>query len=68
MCMLFGRIMGLSTEGVEPDPTGGNDPNSAVQRPYDCHLSTRALKELGIGVETEDFEGWWRREVRAFRK
>ncbi|KAF5663896.1 dtdp-4-dehydrorhamnose reductase [Fusarium heterosporum] len=64
---LFGEIMGLSLEGIKPN-TEGNDPNASVQRPYDCHLSTKALKDLGIDVSTCDFKGWWRREVRAFRK
>lgn len=67
ICQLFGEIMGLSTENIEAN-TQGNDPNAAVQRPYDCHLSTKALKDLGIDVSTQDFTGWWRREVRAFRK
>ncbi|RMJ19803.1 hypothetical protein CDV36_000529 [Fusarium kuroshium] len=64
---LFGEIMGLSTEGIKPN-TEGNDPNASVQRPYDCHLSTKALRDLGIDVSACDFKGWWRREVRAFRK
>lgn len=67
ICQLFGDIMGLSIDGIEPN-TQGNDPGAAVQRPYDCHLSTKALKDLGINVSTQDFTGWWRREVRAFRK
>lgn len=67
ICELFGDIMGLSIENIEPN-TQGNDPNSSVQRPYDCHLSTKALKDIGIDVWTQDFTGWWRREVRAFRK
>ncbi|KAI8659585.1 hypothetical protein LRP88_06154 [Fusarium phalaenopsidis] len=64
---LFGEIMGLSTEGIKPNAEG-NDPNASVQRPYDCHLSTKALRDLGIDVSACDFKGWWRREVRAFRK
>lgn len=67
ICQLFGEIMDLSIENIEPN-TQGNDPNSAVQRPYDCHLSTKALKDLDIDVSTQEFAGWWRREVRAFRK
>lgn len=63
----FGEIMGMPTTGIEPN-TEGNDPNASVQRPYDCHLSTKALKDLGIDVSTMDFTDWWRREVRAFRK
>lgn len=67
ICQRFGDIMGLSTAGIEPD-TQGNGPNAAVQRPYDCHLSTKGLQELGIDVSTINFTDWWRREVGAFRK
>ncbi|KAI5918562.1 hypothetical protein F4810DRAFT_568963 [Camillea tinctor] len=67
ICKLFGEIMGLSIAAIEPN-TEGNDPNAAVQRPYDCHLSTQELKDLGIDVSTQDFTGWWRWQVRAFRK
>ncbi|KAM0278663.1 hypothetical protein ACHAQH_005050 [Verticillium albo-atrum] len=62
----FADIMGLSMENIEAN-TEGNDPNASVQRPYDCHLSTKALQDLGIEVWTNDFVGWWRREVHAFR-
>ncbi|KAF3349120.1 hypothetical protein VD0002_g9437 [Verticillium dahliae] len=62
----FADIMGLSMDNVEPN-TEGNDPSASVQRPYDCHLSTKALQDLGIEVWTNDFVGWWRREVHAFR-
>ncbi|KAB5575519.1 RmlD substrate binding domain-containing protein [Coniochaeta sp. 2T2.1] len=67
ICQVFGEIMGLNIDRIVPN-TQGNDPNASVQRPYDCHLSTKALKSLGIDVSTQDFIGWWRREVRAFRK
>ncbi|KJZ75024.1 hypothetical protein HIM_05510 [Hirsutella minnesotensis 3608] len=67
ICLRFGEIMGLSTAGIEPN-TQGNDPNASVQRPYDCHLSTRTLEQLGIDVSTCDFVAWWRREVGAFRR
>lgn len=66
ICQLFGEIMGLPIDRIEPN-TEGNDPKASVQRPYDCHLSTRALRELGIDVSTQDFVGWWRRECGAFR-
>ncbi|CZR56359.1 related to methionine adenosyltransferase regulatory beta subunit [Phialocephala subalpina] len=66
ICELFAEIMGLPLDGIIPN-TEGNDPNAKVQRPYDCHLSTKALKDLGIEVATQDFKGWWRREARAFR-
>ena len=67
ICQAFGEIMGLPTDDIEPN-SAGNDPNASVQRPYDCHLSTKALKDLGIDVSTSNFRDWWRREVRAFRK
>lgn len=67
ICQLFSEIMGLNIDAIEPN-TQGNDPNASVQRPFDCHLSTKALKDIGIDVSTQDFTGWWRREVRAFRK
>ena len=67
MCQLFAEIMGLPLDGMIAN-TEGNDPNASVQRPYDCHLSSKALKDLGINVATMDFTGWWRREARAFRK
>ncbi|KAH6652176.1 hypothetical protein BKA67DRAFT_660938 [Truncatella angustata] len=67
ICQHFGEIMGLPISGIEAN-TEGNDPNASVQRPYDCHLSTKALKDLGIDVSTQDFIGWWRWSVRAFRK
>lgn len=67
ICQAFGKIMGLDISNIEAN-TQGNDPNAAVQRPYDCHLSTRALRDLGIDVSTCEFFEWWRREVRAFSK
>ncbi|KAK8035630.1 RmlD substrate binding domain-containing protein [Apiospora rasikravindrae] len=67
ICKVFADIMGLPITRIEAN-TEGNDPNAAVQRPYDCHLSTKALKDLGISVITQDFVGWWRWSVRAFRK
>ncbi|KAI0532836.1 methionine adenosyltransferase 2 subunit beta [Xylaria digitata] len=67
ICQVFGEIMGLPITAIKPN-TEGNDPTATVQRPYDCHLSTAALKQIGIDVSTQDFIGWWRWHVRAFRK
>ncbi|KAM4056256.1 rmlD substrate binding domain-containing protein [Hirsutella rhossiliensis] len=67
ICQRFGEVMGLSIASIEPN-TQGNDPNASAQRPYDCHLSTKELGQLGIDVSTCDFTAWWRREVGAFRK
>jgi S-adenosylmethionine synthetase len=67
MCQVFAEIMGLPLDGMVANKQG-NDPNAAVQRPYDTHLSTKALQELGIEVHTQDFVAWWRREARAVRR
>ncbi|TVY84314.1 Methionine adenosyltransferase 2 subunit beta, partial [Lachnellula suecica] len=61
ICELFAEIMGLPLDGMTAN-TEGNGTNASVQRPYDCHLSTKALKDIGIEVHTQDFKGWWRRE------
>jgi S-adenosylmethionine synthetase len=64
MCQLLAEILGLPIDGMEPDkPAEG----ASVQRPYDCHLDTSDLKDLGIDTSTIKFETWWRRELRAFR-
>ncbi|KAI9729664.1 MAG: hypothetical protein M1818_008417 [Claussenomyces sp. TS43310] len=67
ICQVFADIMGLSLANVKPN-TQGNDLNANLQRPYDCHLSTKALEGLGISVHCNDFRGWWRRECRAARR
>lgn len=58
ICHLFAEIMGLSLENIVADKTG-NDPNASVQRPFDTHLSSQALKDIGINVRTQDFKAWW---------
>lgn len=67
MCELFAEILGLGLGKMEKD-TKGNEGNTGVQRPFDCHLSTKALKDLGIAVHTQDFKGWWRWELNAVRR
>lgn len=58
ICELLAEIMGLSLEKMQANKEG-NDPSAKVQRPYDCHLSTKALKDLGVNVSTQDFRAWW---------
>jgi S-adenosylmethionine synthetase len=67
MCQVFAEIMGLPITAIQPN-TEGNDPNAEVQRPYDCHLSTAALKKLGIDVSTQDFIGWWRQHLHVAKR
>lgn len=60
ICETFAEILGLPLSGMERVKQGdGGTPGQGVQRPYDTHLSTKALKELGISVETQDFVSWW---------
>ncbi|KAF2462750.1 NAD(P)-binding protein [Lindgomyces ingoldianus] len=66
ICQAFSDIMGLPLDGMEPFKPE-EEPKDGVKRPYDCHLDTSELKDLGIDVSTVDFRTWWRREVRAFR-
>ena len=55
---MMADILGLSMDNVVANRQG-NDPNSSVQRPFNTQLSTKVLKELGVPVWTQDFEGWW---------
>lgn len=56
MCKIFAEILGLPLDGM----TGtGEDKSAAVPRPYDTHLSTKVLEELGLDVRTMDFQDWW---------
>ncbi|KAF2705872.1 NAD(P)-binding protein [Pleomassaria siparia CBS 279.74] len=66
ICKTFSDIMGLPLDGMEPFKPN-EESQDGVKRPYDCHLDTSALQELGIDVGTVDFRFWWRKEVGAFR-
>lgn len=58
ICEIFADILGLSFQCIESNKAG-NDPSSATQRPYDTHLSTIALKGIGIPIWTQSFKDWW---------
>ena len=58
ICQLMADILGLPLGGLMPNRQG-NDPAGKVQRPYDTHLSTKALKDIAIPVWAQAFEGWW---------
>ena len=55
---VFSDIMGLPLDGMEPFKPDENE-GGGVKRPYDCHLDTSALKELGVDVSTVGFKTWW---------
>ncbi|KAJ5621052.1 NAD dependent epimerase/dehydratase family protein [Penicillium lagena] len=67
ICEKLAHVMGVSMEGMVRNQQG-NDPNAGVQRPYDTHLSTKALVDLGIDVRTTDFEAWWRQSLAPSQK
>jgi dTDP-4-dehydrorhamnose reductase len=67
ICEKFSEIMGLPMDGLVRDTDGGKPGADGTVRPYDCHLSSDVLKELGVDVRTVDFVAWWRRKVGAFR-
>ncbi len=59
ICELFAEIMGLPIQDKIEAIKTGCDPKASVQRPYDTHLSSQTLKDLGINVQTQDFKAWW---------
>ncbi|KAJ5586687.1 NAD dependent epimerase/dehydratase family protein [Penicillium hispanicum] len=58
ICEKLAQVLGVPLPGMIRNKQG-NDPNASVQRPYDTHLSTKALVDLGIDVRTMDFIAWW---------
>jgi dTDP-4-dehydrorhamnose reductase len=58
ICEIFAEIMGLPMGALVANKEG-NDPDAAAQRPYDTHLSTKDLRDLGVDVSTMDFKAWW---------
>jgi len=59
MAKIFASCLNLAGDHIvavsdEPKP-------DETQRPKDCHLSNRALEEIGVDVRAETtFEHWWR--------
>jgi S-adenosylmethionine synthetase len=65
MAVRFAEILGVPTDHlIRVDSI---DEKAAVSRPRDCQLDVGRLKELGINVQSVDFESWWRRKLRTFR-
>jgi S-adenosylmethionine synthetase len=58
ICQTFADIMCLPLDGMEPFMPD-EEPKDGTVRPYDCHLDTSALQQLGIDVSTVDFRTWW---------
>ncbi|KDE78623.1 C-3 sterol dehydrogenase/3-beta-hydroxysteroid dehydrogenase [Aspergillus oryzae 100-8] len=66
ICEKFAEVLGLPLDRMIRNKQG-NEPGG-VQRPYDTHLSTKGLKDLGIDVRTTDFVAWWRKHLGAYKK
>jgi len=58
ICKMMAEILGLPLDGMVAVKEG-SAPGTGVQRPYDTHLSTKALKDLGVDVWTQNFTAWW---------
>lgn len=58
ICQLFAEILGLPLNGMHGKKDSG-DANASVLRPYDTHLSSQSLKNLGVNVQTQSFKAWW---------
>jgi dTDP-4-dehydrorhamnose reductase len=54
----FADITGLPLDNLVPFKPE-DQPSDGTVRPYDCHLDTTELKELGIDVSTVGFREWW---------
>ncbi|KAG9193143.1 nicotinamide mononucleotide adenylyltransferase [Alternaria panax] len=58
ICQTFADIMGLPLDNMVPFKPD-EDPKDGTIRPYDCHLDTSALRDLGIDISTVNFRTWW---------
>ena len=55
ICTVLAEDRGLPLDGMVANKEGGG----GVQRPYDTHLSSQSLKDIGIDTGTMDFTAWW---------
>lgn len=55
---MFAEITGLPLDNLTPSKPE-DEPSDGVVRPYDCHLDTSELKQLGIDISTVGFKEWW---------
>ncbi|KAF3009627.1 hypothetical protein E8E13_007272 [Curvularia kusanoi] len=63
----FAEITGLPLDNMEPArPQDG--PGDGTVRPFDCHLDTSELRELGVDVSTVGFREWWSKELGVFQR
>ncbi|XPT03546.1 hypothetical protein M3J09_012637 [Ascochyta lentis] len=63
----FAEITGLPLDNLAPSKPE-EEPSDGTVRPYDCHLDTSELKELGVDVTTVGFKEWWSKELGVFQR
>lgn len=59
MCEKMAQVLGLSLAGMVRNKEPSDANATGAKRPYDTHLSTKVLQDLGISVKTMDFVSWW---------
>ncbi|KAJ4993414.1 Methionine adenosyltransferase 2 subunit beta [Stagonosporopsis vannaccii] len=65
----FAEITGLPVDYLEPvRPQEGEVVGDGTVRPFDCHLDTRELRDLGVDVSTVGFREWWSKELGVFQR
>lgn len=58
ICQMIAEVLGVSLPGMIR-VSEGPKPGESVQRPYDTHLSTKVLQDVGISIQTQDLKAWW---------
>lgn len=59
ICQTLAELTNLPIDHIVPNAKGPDPSTGGTIRPYDCHLSTDALKSIGIDTEAIRFSGWW---------
>ncbi|CAB4423959.1 unnamed protein product [Rhizophagus irregularis] len=57
ICKTFAKILNCSSDHLIP--LDSQPPSAAAKQPFDSHLSTKRLEELGIDTKCVGFEEWW---------
>ncbi|KAL9098073.1 MAG: hypothetical protein Q9163_006196 [Psora crenata] len=59
MCELFAQLMGLPLGGIVVDSNILAPKSYIHKKPFDSHMSTQVLSDMGIRLHTKDFYTWW---------
>ncbi|CAG8459664.1 11741_t:CDS:10 [Diversispora eburnea] len=58
ICEVFSKLLNIPIDHLKP--VDSIPTSVAVNRPYDCHLSTEKLLNSGIDVSCIKFNDWWK--------